>query len=136
MVYLFDRYNRWGILADSIRFCQEHKGLTLHAYVFMLNHIHLIVFSNAAGFVHDFKKFTSKQLKVNIECTEPEVLSLFLDNTSNYQFWINTNAPQKIETHNFYRNKIEYIHTNPVRKGYVYLLRDQSKIFETLSLSA
>jgi REP element-mobilizing transposase RayT len=118
--YLFDRHNRWNILADSIRFCQENKGLTLHAYVFMLNHIHLIVASNdVAGFVRDFKKFTSKKIKVNIEQTEPQVLSLFIDNQGHYQFWINTNAPKKIENRNFYWQKIEYIHNNPVRKGYV-----------------
>ena len=118
--YLFDRHNRWNILADSIRFCQENKGLTLHAYVFMLNHIHLIVASNnVAGFVCDFKKFTSKKIKVNLEQTEPQVLSLFIDNQGHYQFWINTNAPKKIENRNFYWQKIEYIHNNPVRKGYV-----------------
>ena len=66
--YLFDRHNRWKILADSIRYCQQNKELTLHAYVFMLNHIHLIVASKeVAGLVSDFKKFTSKQLKSNIE---------------------------------------------------------------------
>ena len=29
--YLFDRHNRWKILADSIRYCQQNKELTLHA---------------------------------------------------------------------------------------------------------
>ncbi len=118
--YLFDRYNRWEILADSVSFCQKNKGLTLHAYVFMLNHIHLIVASNdIAGFVRDFKKFTSKQIKINLERTEPKVLSLFIDKQGHYQFWINTNAPKKIEHENFYLQKIEYIHNNPVRKNYV-----------------
>ncbi|MEN8215380.1 MAG: hypothetical protein ABFS56_03190 [Pseudomonadota bacterium] len=61
---------------DSIRFCQENKGLKLHAYVFMLNHIHFIVASNdVAGFVRDgFKKFTSKQFRLNLERTEPQVV--------------------------------------------------------------
>jgi putative transposase len=118
--YLFDRHNRWKILADSIHYCQQNKELTLHAYVFMLNHIHLIVASkDVAGFVRDFKKFTSKQLKSNIEQTEPSVLSLFLDNEGHYQFWMNTNAPKKIENGPFLLQKIEYIHNNPVRKSYV-----------------
>jgi hypothetical protein len=30
--YLFDRHNRWSILADSIRYCQEHKGLELNEH--------------------------------------------------------------------------------------------------------
>jgi REP element-mobilizing transposase RayT len=118
--YLFDRHNRWELLAHSIRFCQKNKGLKLHAYVFMLNHIHLIVASDdVAGFVRDFKKFTSKQFKINLEQTEPQVLSLFIDSKGHYQFWMNTNAPKKIEQGEFYRQKIEYIHNNPVRKNYV-----------------
>jgi len=118
--YLFDRFNRWQILADSLRYCQEHKGLELNGYVFMLNHLHLIVTSpDVAGLVRDFKRFTSKQLKTNIELHEPRVLSLFVDNKGVYRFWQNANAPKKIENPSFYLQKLKYIHENPVRKGYV-----------------
>jgi len=59
--YLFDRHNRFDILADSLQYCQKHKGLSLYSYVFMLNHIHVIASSpDMIGFVRDFKKFTSK----------------------------------------------------------------------------
>ena len=118
--YLFDRYNRWQILADSLRYCQEHKGLALNGYVFMLNHIHLIVTSpDVGGFLRDFKRFTSKKLKENLEATEPSVLSLFVDDDGSYRFWMNTNAPKKIENPNFYVQKLNYMHENPVRKNYV-----------------
>ncbi|TLD42297.1 MAG: transposase [Candidatus Jettenia ecosi] len=61
--YLFDRHHRFEILADSLTYCQKHKGLTLYAYVFMLNHIHLIVSApDMIAFVRDFKKFTSKEM--------------------------------------------------------------------------
>lgn len=30
--YLFDRHNRFEILADSLQYCQKHKGLKLYAY--------------------------------------------------------------------------------------------------------
>lgn len=60
--YMFDRYNRWEILADSLKYCIENKGLKLIAFVFMLNHVHLIVFStDITGFVRDFKRFTTKE---------------------------------------------------------------------------
>jgi len=36
-----------------------------------------------------------------------------------YQFWMATNAPKKIENPAFYRQKLNYIHENPVRKSYV-----------------
>jgi len=118
--YLFDRYNRWRILADSILYCQHNKGLELNGYVFMLNHIHLIVTSpDVAGFLRDFKRFTSAKLKENLATTEPSVLKLFVDTQGDYRFWMETNAPKKIENPAFYRQKLNYIHENPVRKGYV-----------------
>ncbi|MDP1772528.1 MAG: hypothetical protein Q8L15_09620 [Methylobacter sp.] len=118
--YLFDRYNRWQILADSILYCQDNKGLELNGYVFMLNHIHLIVTSpDVAGFLRDFKRFTSAKFKANLETTEPSVLKLFVDARGGYRFWMETNAPKKIENPAFYLQKLNYIHENPVRKGYV-----------------
>ncbi|MDD5460771.1 MAG: hypothetical protein PHG00_03930 [Methylococcales bacterium] len=47
--YLFDRYNRWQIMSDSSRYCLDNKGLELNGYVFMLNHIHLIVYFAGCG---------------------------------------------------------------------------------------
>jgi putative transposase len=118
--YLFDRYNRWQILADSIRYCQDNKGLELNGYVFMLNHIHLIATSpDMAGFLRDFKRFTSAKFKANLETTEPSVLKLFVDAQGSYQFWMETNTPKQIENPAFYRQKLNYIHENPLRKGYV-----------------
>ena len=116
--YLFDRHHRWQILADSIAYCQDQKGLELNGYVFMLNHIHLLVTSpDVAGFLRDFKRFTSKQLKANIESTEPSVL--FVDDEGTYRLWMDTTAPKKIENPHFYVQKLNYVHENPVRKGYV-----------------
>ncbi|MDP3876376.1 MAG: hypothetical protein Q8Q50_05285 [Methylobacter sp.] len=119
--YLFDRYNRWQIMSDSIQYCQDNKGLELNGYVFMLNHIHLIVTSpDMAGFLRDFKRFTSTQFKANLETTEPSVLKLFVDTQGRYRFWMETNAPKKVENLAFYLQKLNYIHENPVRKGYVF----------------
>ena len=118
--YLFDRYNRWEILADSLGYCIAYKALELNGYVFMLNHLHLIVTSpDMAGFLRDFKMFTSKKFKENLVTHEPSVLSLFVDDKGQYRFWTDGNAPKKIESPGFYLQKLNYIHENPVRKGYV-----------------
>lgn len=78
--YLFDRHNRWQIISGSIRYCQNNKDLELNGYIFMLNHIHMIVTSpGMAGFLRDFKHFTSAKFKTNLETTEPTVLKLFID---------------------------------------------------------
>ena len=31
------------IILDSLKYCQKGKGLQLHAYVIMTNHVHLII---------------------------------------------------------------------------------------------
>ena len=117
--YLFDRHKRWDILLDSLRYCQKNKGLKIYHWVFMLNHIHLIVKSeDMIGFVRDFKTFTSKELKKNIIETELNILKLF-DENGNYQFWQKTNMSELISNEEFYREKANYIEQNPVRKGYV-----------------
>ena len=51
------------IIIDSLRHCQAHKGLKIHAYVLMSNHFHSIVSSNENPLqdtIRDMKKFTSK----------------------------------------------------------------------------
>ncbi len=105
LYYIFDRYNRWEILLDSLKYCQEHKGLKIYNWVFMLNHTHLIIqCKDASGFVRDFKKYTSKKLKNNILKTEPGILKLF-DNEGRFQFWESGNMPEVIESGEFYVQK-------------------------------
>ncbi|MDP2237903.1 MAG: transposase [Bacteroidales bacterium] len=53
------------ILLDSLRYCQENKGLQIFAYVIMSNHVHLILNSpmgDLSQIIGDLKKFTSKLL--------------------------------------------------------------------------
>jgi len=117
---IFNRHNRFDILADSIIYCQKHKGLKLYAYVFMLNHIHLIAFSpDIIAFVRDFKKFISKEIQKNIITTEPGILKLFDAGNKRYEFWKKTNMPKAIINEKYVLQKIEYVQTNPVRKQYV-----------------
>ena len=93
--YIFDRHKRWEIIADSLKFCQRNKELEIYSYVFMLNHLHLIVKSpDVVGFLRDFKKFTSRKLIENIAKTESQVLELFktefseIFNISPVSFWL------------------------------------------------
>ena len=117
---LFDRNNRFKILSDSLKYFQENKGLKIYSFVFMLNHIHLIVQSdNVIDFVRDFKRWTSRKIKEDLMEYEPEVLKLFLDGDGNYNFWQDTNKPEIIESEKFFMQKLNYIYNNPVKKDYV-----------------
>ena len=118
--YLFDRHQRWPILADALDYARQHKGLSLYGFVFMLNHLHLIAQApDMAGVVRDFKRFTTARLRDNLAATEPTVRDLFLDETGGFTLWMPSNAPKQIETEAFFLQKLAYIHDNPVRKRYV-----------------
>lgn len=118
--YIFDRHNRFLILADSLKYCQANKGIKIHAYVFMINHLHLIASAkDMIGFIRDFKKYTSKELQNNIIATEPDVLKLFDFGNGRYEFWSRTNMPKGIENEGYLIQKMNYIHANPVRRQYV-----------------
>lgn len=74
-VDVFTRKDYRDIVLDSIRHCQEQKGLLLHCWCIMSNHLHLIVSArneNLSDILRDFKKFTSKQLIAAIENNKKE----------------------------------------------------------------
>lgn len=67
---IFTREIYFKILADSIIYCREHKGMELFAYCFMPSHVHLIFRDDneePSALLRDFKKHTSKQLIKAIE---------------------------------------------------------------------
>ena len=118
--YIFGRHGRWRLLADSLQHCQQRKGLEIFAYVFMLNHLHLVCRApDLSAVLRDFKKFSSKQIMLDILATEPHVHELFPLQNGKHRFWKATNYPEPMESERLYCQKVNYIHQNPVRKEYV-----------------
>jgi REP element-mobilizing transposase RayT len=129
---IFTRQRYRDIVLDSLRYCQKEKGLEIFAYVIMSNHVHLIVRSsedNLSQTVGDLKKFTSKQIIKSIE-TEPEsrrewLLWMFKHaaekhkRNKNYQFWTHENHAVLLYSEEFIKERLLYIHDNPVRAGIV-----------------
>lgn len=68
---LFSRQIYRDILLDSLRHCQQHKGLLLYAYVVMTNHVHLIAATeeghDLVETIRSLKKHTAKKLLKAIE---------------------------------------------------------------------
>lgn len=117
---MLDRHDRWDIIADSLKFFQEKRGLKIYSFSFMINHIHLMVYSpDVIAFIRDFKKFTAREILNNIKRTEPNVLKMFINKNGSYEFWSKTNMPEIIESENFYYQKLMYIQNNPVKRDYV-----------------
>ncbi len=131
-VDVFTRQCYRDILIDSLKHCQEHKGLEICGYVIMSNHIHLIAWTqenNLSDALRDFKKFTSKAIiKAVQEETESRrewMLELFRyfgkRNSDNreYQVWQQDNHPVALWSLPVIWQKLNYIHMNPVRAGWV-----------------
>lgn len=132
-VDVFTRKAYRDILVESIRFCQAEKGLLLHAWCIMSNHIHLMVSAkdnNLSDILRDFKKFTAKQIIKAIMENEKEsrrewMLAIFKKagegNSRNmrYQFWRQDNQPKEVYSPAFTFQKLNYIHNNPVEAGIV-----------------
>ena len=118
--HIFDRHNRWNIVADSLRFCREHKNLKIYGFVFMTNHIHIIVESpNVADFIRDFKRHTSREIHKNIVALEQGIERLFVNPDGKFAVWQETNMPIFLESEKVFLQKLNYIQENPVRKNYV-----------------
>ena len=57
------------MILESIRFCQQNKGLEIYAWCIMSNHIHLIIGTHdkrMEDIVRDLKKYTSVKLLESI----------------------------------------------------------------------
>ena len=65
-VDIFTRPVYKHIIVDSLKYCQQHKGLIIYAWVLMSNHLHAIVGTTGENTLsdiwRDFKKFTSKEI--------------------------------------------------------------------------
>jgi REP element-mobilizing transposase RayT len=120
------------IIVDRFQYSMENKSLQIFAYVIMSNHIHLIANSTdgrLSDTIRDIKKFTSKKIIEaidNIPDSRREwMLNRFKFNASHhksnkyYQVWTHENHAVYLYSNEFLKEKIEYIHNNPVRAGIV-----------------
>ncbi|MDE3056334.1 MAG: hypothetical protein KGJ59_00055 [Bacteroidota bacterium] len=62
---VFVSFPFFNSIIASLKYCQNEKGLPIHGYVIMPNHIHTIlstVDGNLSGILRDFKRFTSRKV--------------------------------------------------------------------------
>jgi REP element-mobilizing transposase RayT len=130
---IFTRRMYGDFVIKNLTYCQQNKGLRIYAYVIMTNHLHLIVKSktnNLPDILRDFKTFTSKELVKLIERNSNEsrkrwMLKIFKEHgkqnklNQNHQFWQNGNHPVALFSNKVIQQKIDYIHDNPVKAGFV-----------------
>ncbi len=127
------------IIINSLKHCIEKKGMILHAWIIMSNHVHLILHAKnghvISHILRDLKKFTSKQIFIAIKTNHRESRREWMiwmferagkrnSSNENFQFWQNDNHPIELNTPVMQRERFDYLHENPVRAGIVFNPQD------------
>ena len=132
---VFTRSEYKDIVIESLAFCQKEKGMEIIAWCIMTNHVHLI-FRSVEGqhpslLLGDFKRYTSKTIVKAIQENPRESRKKLLlkhfkksanksSNVKNYQFWRHDNRPIELWSNTVIKEKLDYIHQNPVEAGLVF----------------
>lgn len=128
--FVFTSFPYFDVIIQALKHCIANKGLHLHAYVIMPNHAHYIISAETpehiSHIMRDFNTHTSREITAFLrEERKLSVLDLFaraaqLDGRgSDYKVWQEGFHPIALETEDFIMQKLDYLHDNPVRKGYV-----------------
>ena len=133
-VDVFTRDIYRNIVIESISWCIVNKGLIVHAWVIMTNHVHMIISKREEqpleAIMRDLKKYTSVKILESIKNNSSEsrrewLLRIFSEagkaNSQNekYQFWQHGNHPIELDNNKIMDQKLNYIHNNPVVQGFV-----------------
>jgi putative transposase len=116
------------ILLESLRFLQIEQRLTLYSYVVMENHLHLVASAeNLSKEMGNFKSFTARSIIDYLQrhssegfwLKRLEAAKLSHKTGQCYQVWQEGFHPKLITSESMLQQKVEYIHNNPVKRGYV-----------------
>jgi REP element-mobilizing transposase RayT len=123
---VFTRPETVEILLDSLRFLSA-EGLKVYAYVILENHLHII--AQSAQLDRDMARFKSHTARQVLNYLVEKKVRMVLDQLAfykkahkgdrGYQFWQEGVHPEVIKDRDMMRERIEYIHNNPVQRGYV-----------------
>jgi putative transposase len=96
-------------LAESLAFCAKKYDASIAGYVLMPTHIHLVLFipgSKLSDFMRDFKKYIAQKVIKDLKVSMSTVWKPRYDRVVIYS--------DKV-----LRQKLNYIHHNPVKSGLV-----------------
>ncbi len=123
---VFTRPETVNILFESLKFLSK-DGLKVYAYVILENHCHFVLQSNNLD--HDIARFKSYTAKQMIQYLAKNNVKQILEQLAfykkahkqdrAYQFWQEGVHPELIQNDDMMRQKVDYIHLNPVKRGYI-----------------
>jgi REP element-mobilizing transposase RayT len=124
---VFTRQESVKIILDSFVWLQNNTDFQLNAYVILENHLHFIATATQHSHrIQQFKSYTARQiLDLLQERKATTLLQQFAyykrkdKDQSQYQFWQEGTHPEEMSNQSIFMQRLEYIHYNPVKRGYV-----------------
>jgi len=133
-VFIRNEYKE--VFLDSVRYCQKNKGLEVFGWVIMTNHIHMILRAKGShkleAIIRDLKSFTSRKIREQLEnenttfeSRKEWMLGMMQEagrknnNNIDFQLWQQHSHPIALSTNKMQEQKLEYVHNNPVKAGFV-----------------
>ncbi|OED43613.1 transposase [Endozoicomonas sp. (ex Bugula neritina AB1)] len=123
---IFTRPQTVSIVIDSLNYLSQ-EGMKIYAYVILENHLHLLAQSPLLE--KDIARFKAHTAKHLIAYLKAKNANRILDQLAFYkkahktdrplQFWQEGSHPELIQNHSMMLQKVDYIHQNPVKRGYV-----------------
>jgi REP element-mobilizing transposase RayT len=114
------------IVVNSLQHCREHKRLKIYAWVILDNHFHAILAApDLSAVLRDLKSFTAGEILKQLAQDGREWLLNQLHyyraahKSTHHQVWLEGSHPQVIVDDAMMRQKLEYLHNNPVKREWV-----------------
>lgn len=111
---------------DSLSHLRENRGLLIHSFVIMPTHIHAILTAShddLPAIIRDFKKFTARRIYELAKADGNDLYTWMFKRAAEneprarFRVWQDNYHPEVVYSWEFFQQKANYIHNNPIRKG-------------------
>ena len=124
---LFNQPELAGIVLGSLQHLHDKGRLTVHAYVLVEDHLHLLGSSQSfSKEMMSLKSFTARGILDSLEVRgfrsildQLRFLRKLHKQGQSFQVWQEGFHPEAVHDERMLLQKIEYVHDNPVRRGFV-----------------
>jgi len=117
------------LLYDSLNFYRHQYNFRLLGYVIMPDHVHLMLWpqkeATVSDFMRDFKTFTAKRIIRQAQVEQKQDWLTHFEQAgketgrSDNKVWQDSYWDLNLVSDKFLRQKLNYIHRNPLRSGLV-----------------
>ena len=128
-VDLFTRKLYRDIIIDAFNFHIKNRGLDVYGYVIMSNHVHAMLHQpdgNLFDTIRDFRKYTARKIIEAVKQEPESRREWMLENfrkaaaahpkSGEFKFWQDGYHPVELYSAEFTKQKLNYIHNNPVEE--------------------